>query len=129
MPRAILAVLAGWALVAALALATDSLLMKLYPREYIRGQMPPDWLAALNLAASALWCCAGGWLCCFIARGSLWRHATALAVWGAAIGAISTYLTWGRIQSWYQIGILLLWPSAVFLGAWLRNRQLRRSSG
>ncbi len=126
-PRAVLAVFAGWAFVVALALATDSLLMKLYPREYIQGQMPPAWLAALSLTTSAFWCIAGGWLCCYISRGFPWRHAAALALWGVAIAGISTYLAWGRIQPWYQIGILLLWPAAVFTGAWLRSRQLRRA--
>jgi len=102
-------------------------MLKLFSGEYVQGQLPPVRLAALSLATSALWCIAGGWLCCSIARGFTWRHAAALALWGEAIAAISTYLAWGRIQPWYQVGILLIWPPAVLLGAWIRRRQLQRS--
>jgi hypothetical protein len=128
MARTILAVLLGWAAVAGLVLFTDLLLMQIFPDDYVPGRRPPDWLALWSLAASFLWSVAGGWICARIARYGIWRHAACLTALGLLIGAVSTYLSWGRIQAWYQFGLLLLWPLAVSLGAWLRTRQLPASS-
>lgn len=125
MLRAILAVLLGWALVAALVLATDQALMGLFAGEYVEGELPPGRLALLSLATSTLWGAAGGWLCSFIAGRSVWHHAVALILLGELIVGISTALSWGRIQAWYQAGLLLLWPPAVLLGAWLRQQQVK----
>jgi uncharacterized membrane protein YccC len=55
-----------------------------------------------------------------IAARKPWLHALALAAWGELMGTISTVANWGRIQEWYQIGLLVMWVPAVLAGAWIR---------
>ena len=124
MLRTILAVVFGWAVVVALVVATDMVIMKVFPNEYVEGRTPPDSLALLSLGTSILWSVFGAWLCAFIARTRIWSHAIYLMVWGEIIGAVSTVMAWGKIQSWYQIGLLVAWPIAVIVGAWIRARQV-----
>jgi hypothetical protein len=40
------------------------------------------------------------------------------------MGIASAIATWGQIQPWYQIGLCVAWIPAVFLGGWIRARQL-----
>lgn len=120
MLRSIGAVLAGWGVVGILVILTDAVLMKLFPHDYVAGQMPPDRLALVSLATGTLYSVAGGWVTARIAAYKPWTHAVALALWGETLGLISTMMTLGQIQLWYQVGLLVLWAPAVALGCWLR---------
>ena len=118
--RTLVAVLAGWVLVGILVVLTDSILMKVFPKDYVAGQMPPDHLTAISLITATLYSAAGGWLTARLARSRPWLHAGYLIVWGETMGLVSLALTWGQIQLWYQIGLLVLWPAAVAAGCWAR---------
>lgn len=118
--RSVLSVLAGWATVGALVVATDGLLMALFPDRYVAGRLPPDSLAALSLATSTLWSTAGGWVTARLAPFKPWHHILGLILWGELLGFVSAALTWGQVQLWYQVGLLILWTPAVCLGGWLR---------
>lgn len=122
MAPSLLAVLLGWTTVAILVVSTDFAFQRLFPKDYVPGRFPPDWLALLSLATSFLWSAAGGWICARIARRRPWPHTATLIALGWLISGTATYLTWGRIQPWYQLALLALWPAAVALGAWLRLR-------
>lgn len=118
--RTLLAVLAGWVLVGILVVLTDLVLTKLFPKEYVAGQVPPDHLTAVSLVTATLYSVAGGWLTARLAASRPWLHAGYLMVWGETMGLASLAMTWGQIQAWYQIGLLVLWPAAVAAGCWIR---------
>lgn len=120
MVKSALSVLLGWAVVGVLVVATDFVLMKVFPNDYVAGRMPPDSLAAVSLATSTLWSVIGGWVSARLAPRKAWHHVLGLVLWGEVMGLASAVMTWGKIQSWYQIGLLLLWVPAVCLGGWLR---------
>ncbi len=120
MVRSILAVILGWACVGILVVASDAVMMKLFPNDYVHGTIPPDSLAAISLATSTLWSIAGGWVTARIAANRPWHHILGLIVWGELMGIVSTVMTWGQIQNWYQIGLLLMWIPAVVAGGWIR---------
>jgi hypothetical protein len=128
MIRSVLAVLAGWGIVGVLVVITDLVLMKIFPDQYVSGKMPPDNLAALSLATSTLWSVLGGWVTARIAAFKPWHHILGLVVWGELMGIASAVMTWGQIQSWYQIGLIVMWMPAVAAGAWIcaGKPQLRR---
>ncbi len=120
MVRSILAVLAGWASVGVLVVLTDGVLNRLFPNDYVSGKLPPDHLLAVSLATAILYSVIGGWVTARIAAIKPWRHVLGLIIWGELMGIASAAATWGKIQSWYQIGLLLLWAPAVILGGWIR---------
>ncbi len=119
MLRSILSVLAGWAAVGVLVVLTDVVLGWLYPAEYVAGRIPPDRLSAISLAAATLYSILGGWITVKLARTRPWRHAVYLILWGEGMGVLSAVMTWGQIQAWYQIGLLVAWPIAIAAGCWL----------
>lgn len=119
MLRSIFSVLAGWASVGILVVLTDLALGKLFPGEYVAGRMPPDRLAVLSLGTATLYSVLGGWITVKLAARQPWRHAVYLILWGELMGALSVVMTWGQIQSWYQIGLLVAWPAAIAAGCWL----------
>ena len=92
----------------------------LFPDQYVHGKLPPDHLAAISLATSTLWSIIGVHITAWIAPRKPWHHILALVIWGELMGIASSIATWGQIQMWYQIGLLLLWPPAVAIGGWLR---------
>ncbi len=118
--RSVLSVLAGWATVGALVVATDAALAAIFPGDYIAGRLPPDSLAAASLATSTIWSVAGGWVTARLAPFKPWHHILGLILWGELLGFVSAALTWGQTQLWYQAGLLIMWTPAVFLGGWLR---------
>ena len=122
--RSLLAVLAGWAAIQALVVATDAVLVRLFPRQYGAGLIPPDWLTALTLCTGLIWSAAGGWLTARLAPERPWRHALYLILWGETLGFIYAAATLGQIQWWYPAGLLALYPAAVAAGAWLHVRRL-----
>jgi hypothetical protein len=95
-------------------------LNKLYPEQYLHGKLPPDHLAAISLATGALWSVVGGYITAWLAPRKRWHHIAALVIWGEVMGIASAVMTWGQIQHWYQIGLILAWVPAVAIGGWLR---------
>ncbi len=116
MLRSILSVLAGWASVGILVVLTDLVLGKLFPGEYVAGKIPPDSLSALSLGTATLYSVLGGWITGKLAARQPWRHAVYLILWGELMGVLSAVMTWGQIQWWYQIGLLVAWPVAIAAG-------------
>lgn len=129
MVRSVFAVLLGWAAVGVLVVFTDLGLSKLYPDQYVAGKLPPDYLAGISLATSTLWSIAGGYITAMMAKDRPWRHLLGLVVWGELMGIASAISTWGMIQNWYQIGLLLLWAPAVAVGCWLRVGRPKSAGG
>ena len=120
MVRSILAVLGGWMAVGVLVVVTDLVLGRMYPQAYVAGKIPPDYLSALSLATSIVYSIAGGWLTALIAAKRKWTHVWALVAWGLLMGIASAIFTWGQIQHWYQIGLILGWIPAVLLGGYIK---------
>jgi hypothetical protein len=120
MIRSILVVLAGWVAVGILVVCTDGVLHSIYPNEYVDGKIPPDWLSAVSLVTSTLWSVVGGWVTARLAASKPWHHWLGLVVWGELMGIASAVMTWGKIQSWYQIGLIIAWAPAVGIGCWIR---------
>ena len=120
MTKSILAVLGGWAAVGLLVVLTDVVLGRIYPQEYVQGKVPPDSLSAVSLATSVIYSVIGGWVTAWIAGRKRWAHILALILWGELMGISSAFFTWGKIQNWHQIGLILGWIPAVFLGGYLQ---------
>lgn len=129
MVRSIFAVLLGWAAVGVLVVATDTAMMKMYPDQYVHGQLPPDYLVWVSLLTSTLWSVLGGYVTARLAPRKVWHHILGLAIWGELMGVASAIATWGQVQTWYQIGLLVLWAPAVALGGWLRAGSRRPWAG
>jgi hypothetical protein len=124
MLRTILAVLAGWMTTGVLVVCFDLILRKVIPNDYRDGQIPPDSVTALVLMTSALFSIPAGWVTARLARTDPARHVVYLILWGLLMGIVSAVMSWGQIQWWYQIGLIVLWAPMVLLGGrWAVKRR------
>lgn len=62
-----------------------------------------------------MWSVIGGYITAQVVSRKRWHHIVALVIWGELMGVVSAIATWGQIQSWYLIGLILLWVPAVVL--------------
>lgn len=124
MLRTMLAVLAGWMTTGVLVVCFDLILRKVIPNDYRDGQIPPDSVTALVLMTSALFSIPAGWVTAKLAKMDPARHVVYLILWGLLMGIVSAVMSWGQIQWWYQIGLIVLWAPMVLLGGrWAVKRR------
>lgn len=80
-----------------------------------------------NLAYSAAFAVAGGYVTARVARRAELRHAMALAGLAFGLGMISLILYLGKQPLWYAIALLLVMPPAIVLGGHLRVREINKA--
>jgi hypothetical protein len=122
MLRSILAVLAGWMTTGVLVVCFDLVLRKMLPNDYRDGQIPPDWVTAMVLATSSVFSIPAGFITAKLGKSDPSRHVVYLILWGLLMGIVSAVMSWGQIQWWYQIGLIVLWVPMVLLGGRLASK-------
>jgi len=124
MLKSIGVVAGSYLLSVALVLATDPLLSRLFPNDFVRGRVPSDSpliaSTALFVAVSIL--CA--WLCARFAPGSAARHVLWFFVIGEVMGIAAVIPNWSKgWPHWYWISWLLTWPLSCYIGLLLARRR------
>jgi hypothetical protein len=120
-----IAVVAGsYLLSVVLVLATDPLLSRLFPGDFVPDHVPSD--AAL-IASTALFVvisilCA--WLCAHFAPGRASRHVLWFFIIGEVMGIGAIIPNWSKgWPHWYWLSWLLTWPLSCWIGLRLGRRQ------
>lgn len=121
--RSIGAVLAGFAAVVILSIATDEIMHAtgIIPR----GAMWNPWHNALALAYRCVATVAGGWVTARLAPRNPIRHAVILGFIGTAVGIAGVIATWdmGLGPRWYPIAVAVSGLPCCLIGGWLRQRR------
>jgi hypothetical protein len=119
-----IAVVAGaYLLSVVLVLATDPLLSRLFPDDFVKNHVPSD--AAL-IASTALFVvisilCA--WICARFAPDPASRHVLWFFIVGEAMGIASIIPNWSKgWPHWYWLSWLLTWPVSCWIGLLLARR-------
>jgi len=121
--KSIVTVVAAYLLSIVLVVATDPLLSRLFPGDFVKGNAPSS--AAL-LASTALFViisilCAT--LCARFAPGRAARHVLWFFVLGEVLGSAATIPNWSKgWPHWYWLSWLLTWPVSCWLGLRLSGR-------
>jgi hypothetical protein len=129
MSRSILAVVAGVAVLIGGALATDALLMNLFPAALdARGRVSGNAVASLMLSYSAAYCALAGYVAGWIARRREEPHAFALGVVLTILLVYPTIKFWDMTPAWYHVALFVLTvPACVAGGRWRALRKSRRA--
>ncbi len=122
--HAFLALLAGYAVMAAIVVAATALISRLLPEWCGQGTRPAAGYLFVNLGYSFLAAAAGGYITAWIAAPSPLAHALVLAVIVLLLGAVSAFSARGRQPVTYQIALIVLSPLGVLAGALVRLRVL-----
>jgi hypothetical protein len=124
MLKSIADVVGSYLLSVLLVLATDPLLSRLFPGDFVKGRVPSD--AAL-MSSTALFVvvsilCAG--ICSRFAPSRAARHVLWFFVIGEAMGIAATIPNWGKgWPHWYWLSWLLTWPVSCWIGLQLAGRR------
>lgn len=122
--RSAIAVLAGYAAMSALVVATTAALTKLWPSSAKEDQPTPTY-TAINLTYSGLFAATGGYVTSALARRSQLGHALALAALVLVLGAIySIQSSGGKQPGWYLVLLPILSAGGVTAGGYIRTRDL-----
>ena len=119
-----IAVVAGsYLLSVVLVFATNPLLSRIFPGDFIKGRVPSN--AAL-LASTALFVVVSilcAWLCARLAPGRASRHVLWFFIVGEVMGIAAIIPNWSNGWAhWYWLSWLLTWPVSCWIGLRLAAR-------
>ena len=112
-----------------LVLATEPLLSRLVPGDFVRGRVPsdPPLLASTALFVVISILCA--WLCARFAPSRAVRHVLWFFIVGEVMGISATIPNWSKgWPHWYWLSWLLTWPLSCWIGFLLGHRGSARTS-
>jgi hypothetical protein len=117
--RTVIAVIGSFLAIGILVRFTDMLFARL-----VQGwdpKQPPLFYFAVSLGTDFIYSIIGGYLCALIAEE---RRRTAtfwLIFMGEVIGIAVQLTIWNKVPHWYAIGLLILYPIAIWIGSNLRG--------
>jgi hypothetical protein len=119
MGRMILAILTGYVLIGVLLTISDRIFATFLPGF---GQVvtPPRLYLLIDLGTDFVYSIVGGYVCSWLARERAWEATWGLIALGETIGVASQFLTWKTLPHWFGIGVLVLYPLAIWIGSRLR---------
>ena len=120
-----IAVVAGsYLLSIVLVLATDPLLARLFPGDFVKGQVPSGPALIASTACFVVISILCAWLCARFAAGRAARHVLWFFILGEAMGIATIIPNWGKgWPHWYWLSWLLTWPVSCWIGLLLAGRR------
>jgi hypothetical protein len=125
MLKSIGVVVGSYVLSIVLVIATDPLLSRLFPGDFVRGRVPsnPALLASTALFVVISILCAG--LCARFAPPRAGRHVLWFFAIGEIMGIAATIPNWSKgWPHWYWLSWLLTWPLSCWIGFLLGKRRV-----
>jgi hypothetical protein len=107
-----------------LVVATDPLLSRLFPGDFVRGRIPSDNALLASTAFFVVVSILCAWLCARFAPGRAARHVLWFFIIGEVIGVGATIPNWSKgWPHWYWLSWLLTWPVSCCVGLLLGGRR------
>jgi hypothetical protein len=129
MLKSIGVVFGSYVLSVVLVLATDPLLSRLFPGDFVKNRIPSG--AALMASTAffiviSIFC---AWLCARFAPGRAARTVLWFFILGEAMGIGATIPNWNKgWPHWYWLSWLLSWPISCWIGLQLARRRTAQRS-
>jgi len=122
--KSIAVVVGSYLLSVVLVFATDPLLSRLFPGDFVSDRVPsnPALMASTVLFIVISILCA--WLCARFAPGRAARHVLWFFILGEAMGIAATIPNWSKgWPHWYSLSWLLTWPISCWIGLVFAGRR------
>ena len=121
--KSIAVVVGCYRLSGVLVLATDPLLSRLFPGDFVRGHVPSDTALMASTAFFVVISILCAWLCARFAPGRAARHVLWFFIIGEVMGIAATIPNWSKgFPHWYWLSWLLTWPVSCWIGLLLARR-------
>jgi hypothetical protein len=122
--HAFLALLAGFAAMAALVIGMTALLKRMVPSWMGNEGKPQPGYIVVNLGYSFLAAAAGGYITAWTGKGNPLVLVLGLAIIVLALAALSALQSRGKQPTWYQLSLVAITPVGVLAGGLVRLRVL-----
>ncbi len=127
--KSIAVVVGSYLLSVVLVIATDPLLSRIFPGQFVKSAIPstPALCASTAFFIVISIFCAG--ICARFAPGRAERHVLWFFIIGEAMGLAATIPNWNTgWPHWYWLSWLLTWPLSCWIGLMLGSRRGTRAS-
>jgi hypothetical protein len=129
MLKSIAIVVGSYLLSVLLVLATDPLLSRLFPGDFVAGRVPSDAALITSTALFVVVSIFCAWFCARFAPVRAARHVLWFFVIGEAMGVGTTIPNWSKgWPHWYWLSWLLTWPVSCWIGLRLAGRHADSAS-
>ncbi len=120
-----IAVVAGsYILSVVLVIASDPLLSRLFPGDFVRGRVPSDNALMASTALFVVVSILCAWVCARFAPGAAAKHVLWFFIIGETMGLVATIPNWTKgWPHWYWLSWLLTWPVSCWIGLKLAGRR------
>ena len=129
MLKSIAVVLGSYLLSVVLVLASDPLLSRLFPGDFIRGRIPSNNALMSSTAffvGISIFC---AWVSARFAPGRAARSVLWFFILGEAMGIAATIPNWNKgWPHWYWLSWLVTWPISCWLGLLLAGRRTAQAA-
>ena len=128
--KSIAIVLGSYVLSIVLVVATDPLLSRIFPGDFVRGKVPSDAALVTSTALFVIVSILCAFVCARLAPAQAGRHVVWFFVLGEVMGVAMTIPNWSKNwPHWYWLSWLLTWPVSCWVGYLLgRRRELESSA-
>lgn len=129
MVKSIAVVVGAYVISILLVLATDPLLSRIFPGDFVRGRIPSDTALMASTACFVVVSIFCGWLCAHFAPSNAGRHVLWFFILGEVMGVAAIIPNWSKgWPHWYWLSWLLTWPVSCWIGLLLAGRRAGRPS-
>jgi hypothetical protein len=129
MLKSITAVIGSYLLSVLLVLASDPLLSRIFPGDFVRGNIPSNSALAASTGFFVVISILCAWLCARFAPRRAARHVLWFFVIGEVMGIAAIIPNWSKgWPHWYWLSWLLTWPVSCWIGLLLSGRRTDQAS-
>jgi hypothetical protein len=122
--KSVAVIIGSYLLSVVLVLATDPLLSRLFPGDFVKGRVPSDTALVSSTALFVIVSVLCAWICARFAPRRPARHVLWFFVVGEAMGIVATIPNWNKgWPHWYWLSWLLTWPVSCCVGLLLAGRR------
>jgi hypothetical protein len=119
MARMILGILSGYVLIGVLVTIMNRIFAMAVPGFNTVPNLP-HYYFLVTVGTDFIFSIIGGYVCSWIARERAYEGTLCLIALGETIGLAGQVLLWHSVPHWFGIGVLVLYPLAVWIGSKLR---------
>ncbi|HZU44304.1 MAG TPA: hypothetical protein VE994_16630 [Terriglobales bacterium] len=129
MIKSVVVVVGSYLLSVLLVLATDPLLSRLFPGDFVRGRIPSNSALMASTGSFVVISILCAWVCAHFASSRPARHVLWFFIVGEVMGIAATIPNWSKgWPHWYWLSWLLTWPLSCWIGLRLGSRRSSQTS-
>jgi hypothetical protein len=124
MLKSLAVVIGSYILSILLVFASDPLLSRLFPGDFVQGRVPSDKALMASTVCFVIISIVCAWVCARFAPPTAARHVLWFFLLGEVMGLAATIPNWNKgWPHWYWLSWLISWPISCWIGLLISGRK------